>query len=118
MNGSSSREATGPAYLPRPGSHPSSNAVDATGSRPRVVIVGGGFAGLAAARALRHADAAVVLIDRVNHHTFQPLLYQVATAGLSAPQIAAPIRHILRKQRNVSVMGPAGGEGGAPRAPQ
>ncbi|MGZ9032579.1 MAG: NAD(P)/FAD-dependent oxidoreductase, partial [Burkholderiaceae bacterium] len=74
------------------------------GRRPRVVIVGAGFAGLAAARELRHADAEVLVVDRVNHHTFQPLLYQVATAGLSAPQIASPIRHILRGQANVRVI--------------
>jgi NADH dehydrogenase len=69
----------------------------------RVVIVGGGFAGLWAARALRHVPVQVILIDRTNHHLFQPLLYQVATAGLSAPDIAAPLRHILRRQRNVEV---------------
>ena len=74
------------------------------GRRPRVVIVGAGFAGLAAARELRNADADVLVVDRVNHHTFQPLLYQVATAGLSAPQIASPIRHILRGQANVRVI--------------
>src|ERR1700726_2156229 len=72
--------------------------------RKRVVIVGGGFAGLAAARALRHADAEVVLIDRRNHHIFQPLLYQVATAVLSPAEIAAPIRQLEAKQRNVSVL--------------
>lgn len=70
----------------------------------RVVIVGAGFAGLAAARERRDSKAEVTLADRVNHHTFQPLLYQVATAGLSAPQIASPIRHILRTQRNVRVV--------------
>ena len=70
---------------------------------PRVVIVGGGFAGLWAARALAGASAEIVLVDRGNHHLFQPLLYQVATAGLSAPDIAAPLRHILRRQRNVEV---------------
>ena len=70
---------------------------------PRVVIVGGGFAGLWAARALAGANAEIVLVDRGNHHLFQPLLYQVATAGLSAPDIAAPLRHILRRQRNVEV---------------
>jgi NADH dehydrogenase len=71
---------------------------------PRVVIVGGGFAGLYAARALRHAAVAVTLIDRKNHHTFQPLLYQVATAALSPGEIAKPIREILRRQANVSVL--------------
>lgn len=70
---------------------------------PRVIIVGGGFAGLWAARALARAPVQVLLIDRCNHHLFQPLLYQVATAGLSAPDIAAPLRHILRRQRNVEV---------------
>jgi NADH dehydrogenase len=83
--------------------HSSSNRRE-TGVRPRVVIVGAGFAGLAAARALRRADADLIVVDRVNHHTFQPLLYQVATAGLSAPQVASPIRHILRRQRNVRVI--------------
>src|SRR5262249_37790797 len=71
--------------------------------RKRVVIIGGGFAGLAAARALRHADVDVVLIDRRNHHIFQPLLYQVATAVLSSAEIAAPIRQVEAKQRNVTV---------------
>src|SRR5580704_1272147 len=70
---------------------------------PRVVIVGGGFGGLAAARALRNAPVDVTLIDRSNHHLFQPLLYQVATAGLAPGDIAAPIRHLLQKQRNVTV---------------
>ena len=70
---------------------------------PRVVIVGGGFGGLAAARALRNAPVRVTLIDRSNHHLFQPLLYQVATATLAPGDIAAPIRHLLRKQRNVTV---------------
>src|SRR6516162_8495831 len=72
--------------------------------RKRVVIIGGGFAGIAAARALRHADAEVLLIDRRNHHIFQPLLYQVATATLSPAEIAAPIRQLEAKQRNVSVL--------------
>ncbi len=66
--------------------------------RKRVVIVGCGFGGLEAARALSDEDVEIVIIDRTNHHLFQPLLYQVATAGLTAPSIAAPIRHILRKQ--------------------
>jgi NADH dehydrogenase len=69
----------------------------------RIVIVGGGFAGLWAARALRSAPVSILLIDRANHHLFQPLLYQVATAGLSSPDIAAPLRHILRGQKNVEV---------------
>lgn len=71
---------------------------------PRVVVVGGGFAGLAAVRALARAPAEVVLVDRANHHLFQPLLYQVATASLSPADIAAPIRWILRRQRNVEVV--------------
>ncbi|WP_298014604.1 NAD(P)/FAD-dependent oxidoreductase [uncultured Aquabacterium sp.] len=68
------------------------------GDRPRVVIIGCGFGGLEAAQALAAAPVDIVVIDRTNHHLFQPLLYQVATAGLSAPAIAAPIRHVLRKQ--------------------
>ncbi|WP_408642430.1 NAD(P)/FAD-dependent oxidoreductase [Sinorhizobium chiapasense] len=72
--------------------------------RKRVVIVGGGFAGIAAARALRHADVDVVLVDRRNHHIFQPLLYQVATAVLSPAEIAAPIRQLEAKQRNLNVL--------------
>lgn len=69
-----------------------------------VVIVGGGFGGLAAARALARAPVQVTLVDRRNHHVFQPLLYQVATAALSPAQIAAPIRRILAKQRNTEVV--------------
>ena len=71
---------------------------------PRVVIVGGGFGGLAAAKALRKANVEVVLIDRQNHHLFQPLLYQVATSVLSPGQIASPIRGILKRQRNTTVI--------------
>ena len=70
---------------------------------PRVVVIGGGFAGLWATRALAKAAVDITLIDRANHHLFQPLLYQVATAGLSAGDIAAPLRHILRGQANVAV---------------
>lgn len=70
---------------------------------PHVVVVGGGFAGLWTVRGLARAPVRITLIDRGNHHLFQPLLYQVATAGLSAPDIAAPLRHILRSQRNVEV---------------
>jgi NADH dehydrogenase FAD-containing subunit len=71
---------------------------------PRIIIVGGGFGGIAAARALRKASARVLLIDKTNHHLFQPLLYQVATSVLSPENIAAPIRHVLRKQANATVL--------------
>ena len=73
-------------------------------ARKRIVIVGAGFAGLAAAKALGKANAQIVLIDRRNHHVFQPLLYQVATAALSPAQIAQPIRAIMRNQKNCSVV--------------
>lgn len=71
---------------------------------PHIVILGGGFGGMAAAHRLDDASLRVTLVDRRNHHLFQPLLYQVATAGLSAPSIAAPLRQILRKQQNVTVL--------------
>jgi NADH dehydrogenase len=71
---------------------------------PRVVILGGGFGGLNAAKALRHAPVQVTLIDRRNHHLFQPLLYQVATAALSPSNIATPIRRVLRHQANAEVI--------------
>jgi len=71
--------------------------------RPRVVIVGAGFGGLAAARALSNRQIDVTIVDRANHHLFQPLLYQVATAGLSPADIAAPIRSILHRARNIEV---------------
>ncbi|MEQ1780210.1 MAG: NAD(P)/FAD-dependent oxidoreductase [Hyphomonadaceae bacterium] len=75
-----------------------------TDTRPRVVIVGAGFGGLSAAKGLRKADVRVTLLDRRNHHLFQPLLYQVATAGLSPGQIATPIRTVLRDQKNAEVL--------------
>ncbi|QQR89453.1 MAG: NAD(P)/FAD-dependent oxidoreductase [Myxococcales bacterium] len=74
-----------------------------TKHQPHIVIVGGGFAGLAVAKRLNKAPVKVTLIDRWNHHLFQPLLYQVAMAGLSPADIAAPIRAILRKQKKVTV---------------
>ena len=71
--------------------------------RPKVVIVGAGFGGLEAAKALSRVAVDVTVIDRQNHHCFQPLLYQVATAALSPAEIAWPIRHMLRQQRNATV---------------
>src|ERR1700759_699181 len=71
---------------------------------PRGVIVGAGFGGLEAAKALARAPVEVLVIDRHNHHTFQPLLYQVATAALSPADVAWPIRHILRAQKNATVL--------------
>jgi NADH dehydrogenase len=73
-------------------------------NRPRIVVLGAGFGGLTFCKAFRATDADVTLIDRQNHHLFQPLLYQVATAGLSAPEIAQPIRSILRTKKNVTVL--------------
>src|ERR1700690_3905287 len=73
-------------------------------SRPRIIIVGAGFGGLAAARALKNTPAEILLIDRTNHHLFQPLLYQVATTVLTPSQIATPIRSILRNQKNTTVV--------------
>jgi NADH dehydrogenase len=73
-------------------------------AKPKVVIIGAGFGGLEAAKALKRATADVIVIDRHNHHCFQPLLYQVATAALSPADIAWPIRHILRPQRNATVL--------------
>ena len=65
---------------------------------PRIIVIGCGFGGLEAVRALARAPVDVTLLDRTNHHLFQPLLYQVATAGLAAPAISAPIRHVLRRE--------------------
>ena len=73
-------------------------------SLPRVVIVGGGFGGLKAAQKLAGEPVQITLLDRRNHHLFQPLLYQVATAGLSPSDIATPIRRVLRHQKNVEVL--------------
>src|SRR5215472_8857133 len=72
--------------------------------RPRVVIAGAGFGGLEAARTLAHAPVEIVVVDQHNYHCFQPLLYQVATAALSPADIAWPIRSILRRQQNASVV--------------
>src|SRR5205085_11049092 len=88
-------------YREAKGSHSASHLLMAD---PHVVIVGGGFGGLYAARALRRAAVRVTLVDRRNHHVFQPLLYQVAMAALSPGDIASPIRWILRRQRNVEVL--------------
>ena len=76
---------------------------DAAG-RPRVVIVGAGFGGLEAAKTLRDVGVDVTVVDRRNHHCFQPLLYQVATAALSPADVAWPIRHMLARQRNTTVL--------------
>src|SRR5215472_9688755 len=73
-------------------------------AQPRIIIVGGGFAGLAAAKALKKSPAEIILVDRTNHHLFQPLLYQVATSILSPGQIGFPIRGILQNQRNATVI--------------
>src|SRR6202163_4183998 len=73
-------------------------------AKKRVLIVGGGFAGIAAARALKRANVEITLVDRRNHHIFQPLLYQVATAVLAPSEIAAPIRQLEAKQKNLSVL--------------
>ncbi|WP_041300328.1 NAD(P)/FAD-dependent oxidoreductase [Ilumatobacter coccineus] len=77
---------------------------DSSVARPHVVIVGCGFGGLAAAQSLADTEVDITVVDRANHHTFQPLLYQVATAGLNPSDIAQPIRHILRKQANAAVL--------------
>ena len=73
-------------------------------ARPHVVVVGGGFGGLTLTQALESAPVRITLVDRTNHHTFQPLLYQVAMAGLSPAEIAQPIRAILARQRNATVL--------------
>jgi NADH dehydrogenase len=73
-------------------------------ARPRVVIIGAGFGGLEAVKGLERAPVDITLLDRANHHTFQPLLYQVATAALAESDVAWPIRHLLRRQRNATVL--------------
>ena len=73
-------------------------------ARPHVVIIGGGFGGLSAAKALKNVPVDVTLIDRTNHYLFQPLLYQVATGVLSPAVIAMPIRFLVRRQRNATVL--------------
>src|SRR5689334_19272738 len=75
-----------------------------SGEQAKIVIIGAGFGGIAAAKELRRAPVAVTVIDRQNHHCFQPLLYQVATAALSPADVAWPIRHMLRKQKNATVL--------------
>jgi NADPH-dependent 2,4-dienoyl-CoA reductase/sulfur reductase-like enzyme len=75
-----------------------------TKGQPRIVILGGGFGGLAAARALSRELVRITLVDRRNHHLFQPLLYQVATAALAPSDIALPIRRIMRGSRRISVI--------------
>ncbi len=73
-------------------------------SKPRIVIVGAGFGGLFAVKAMSRFQADVIIVDRRNYHLFQPLLYQVATAGLAPSDVAWPIRSILSRQRNTSVL--------------
>ena len=81
-----------------------SDADERKACTPRVVIVGGGFGGLAAAKALRKAPVEIILIDRRNHHVFQPLLYQVATSVLAPSQMSSPIRQVLRRNKNATVI--------------
>ena len=97
------RSANGPTDA-RPIAAPVVVQGHGSATRPRIVIIGAGFAGLSAAKALAKAPADVTVVDRRNYHLFQPLLYQVATAGLSPADVATPIRGILRKQRNTTVL--------------
>jgi len=90
--------------LPVPFKATMETATQISPGMPTVVIIGGGFGGLYAAKALANQPVQVTLIDRTNHHLFQPLLYQVATAGLSPGEIAQPIRHILKEAQNISVI--------------
>src|SRR5215218_4338644 len=73
-------------------------------ANPRIVVLGAGFGGLTFCQSFRHSNAQITLVDRQNHHLFQPLLYQVATCGLSAPDIAQPIRSILAEHPNLMVL--------------
>src|SRR5262245_3890187 len=82
----------------------SSRHLESSANPPRVVIVGGGFGGLYAARGLARAPVRVTIVDKHNYHLFRPMLYQVATGLLSADEIAAPIRSILQRQKNVDVL--------------
>jgi NADH dehydrogenase len=95
----------GPSVEPMAGAAPvvARPAAARTG-RPRIVVIGGGFGGMSAVRTLKDVDADIVLVDRTNHHLFQPLLYQVATAVLAPSDITVPIRWVLRRQRNVLVL--------------
>src|SRR5580692_4598805 len=86
------------------GEKASANMSEPLAKRPHIVIIGGGFAGIAAVKALRHCEADVTVIDRRNHYIFQPLLYQVATAVLAPADVAAPIRQLSARQKNVSVL--------------
>lgn len=86
------------------GDMPTVNVATTKDSRTHVVVLGGGFAGLAACRCLNDSRVRVTLVDRQNHHLFQPLLYQVATAGLAGPDIAQPLRHIFSNQENVTTL--------------
>src|SRR5262245_14181003 len=79
------------------------NAANGTGARPRVLILGGGFAGVGAAKALEHADAEVVLVDRHDYHTFQPLIYQLATGLLEQTAVGHSLRDLLEGQENTSI---------------
>src|ERR1700759_2985316 len=74
------------------------------GKNPHIVVLGAGFGGLEFCENFRHSDARITVVDRTNHHLFQPLIYQVATAGLSSPDIAQPIRSILSDRKDITVL--------------